>query len=127
MALEHVLDTARKLGIPVVITDDRGEAAQVIMPFDDFAAMVGATSPVSGKPRITRSPKPAARGPVTIPIREEADEIVQALNELDIEAIDESLASPAPSMESTTEGSKEEGFLEDKFYLEPLNDEEGQK
>ena len=131
MPLHHILDTARKLGIPVIITDDQGEAAQVIMPFDDFAAMVGATSPVSSKPRISRSPKaPASRPSAPISSQEEDDEIIQALNELDIEsieALEESINPPIEPVEQSAPTSKEEGFLEEKFYLEPLNDEESQK
>jgi hypothetical protein len=44
MNLNYILDTARKMGIPVVITNERGEAPQVVVPFEDFAAMVGGPS-----------------------------------------------------------------------------------
>jgi hypothetical protein len=40
MSLINVLNTARKLGIPVVITNDRGKSPQVVLPFEDFVSMV---------------------------------------------------------------------------------------
>lgn len=49
MSLNHILGTARKLGIPVVITNDRGESAQVVMPFEDFASMVNGPQPLPAR------------------------------------------------------------------------------
>jgi hypothetical protein len=124
MPLQHVLETARKLGIPVVITDEAGDAAQVVMPFDDFAAMVNATSPTSPK---TRKAPPSE--PRTIPIRDEReDEIDLALEELQFQGIrEEPLVRENPVKVPPAETPKDGEFLEDKFYLEPLNDEESLK
>ena len=122
MPLQHVLDTARRLGIPVVITDEAGDAAQVVMPFDDFAAMVGASSPApKRKPRAV-PPPPASPSPTREPI---SDEIAEALADIQFEGIreepftrDDVAKAPPPS---------DDGFLEEKFYLEPLDDEESLK
>jgi hypothetical protein len=127
MSLHHVLDTARKLGIPVVITTQTGEAAQVVMPFDDFAAMVNISSPSGAKSRAARSARTPA--PTTIPIRQEdRDDIANAMAELDINHFQEE-ESPAipPPIESSKDSLMDEGFLEEKFYLEPLDDEESLK
>jgi hypothetical protein len=117
MSLNHILDTARKLGIPVVITNERGESPQVVMPFEDFASMVGVSRPGAGKPRITDR----------MEIEEERDEIAQALADLTMERFDEQADEPIPSMDEGQEeepGAAEEGFLEDNFYFEPLEDKE---
>lgn len=118
MSLNHILDTARKLGIPVVITNERGDAPQVVMPFEDFASMVGVSRPLSGKPRISD------RGGT-----EEEDEIAQALADLTMERFDEQASEGFPSVlpdEEPVEASPaaDDGFLEDHFYFEPLEDEE---
>jgi hypothetical protein len=132
MSLKNVLDTARRLGIPVVITDEEGEAAQVVMPFEDFAAMVGATSPAPRKPRITRS-------------QEDDEEIAQALADLTLEHFTEQESSMAdesrapftvPEQRNDNIRPSEkrpqddlamavtpEDLLEDHFYLEPIDDE----
>jgi hypothetical protein len=132
MSLKNVLDTARRLGIPVVITDETGEAAQVVMPFEDFAAMVGATSPAPRKPRVTRS-------------REQDEEIAQALAELTLEHFNEQdapmadepripISVPEQRNDNIRPSEKRlqdelgmsvtpEDLLEDRFYLEPIDDE----
>lgn len=127
MPLTHVLETARRLGIPVIITDEEGEAAQVIMPFDDFAAMVGtatptpksASRPQTGRPRVTHA---------TSPISED-DEIARALAELQREAIEEKSIQSVAGLENELGDpeKKAEGFLEETFYLEPLDDEDSLK
>jgi len=116
MSLKNVLETARKLGIPVVITDEEGDAAQVVMPFEDFAALVGATSP---SPRSNAKPQATSRHAQAM-----EDEVAQALADLTIERLNEQANVVAEHIEQEVEAAKpSEGFLEDKFYLEPLDDE----
>jgi hypothetical protein len=122
MALTHVLETARRLGIPVIITDEAGEAAQVIMPFDDFAAMVGTATPApkqsfrsqTSKPRVTRTVTPVS----------EDDEIARALADLQQETLEEKSTRTIADLENEMGEPREtkEGFLEEAFYLEPLED-----
>lgn len=114
MSLNHILDTARKLGIPVVITNERGESPQVVMPFEDFASMVGVSRPIAGKPRITDREE----------VEEERDEIAQALADLTMERFDEQANEPLPSLDVDDPEAPEERFLEDHFYFEPLEDKE---
>lgn len=112
MSLNHILETARKLGIPVVITNDRGEAPQVVMPFEDFASMVGVAGPMAGKPRVTKDPSVE-------------DEVAQALADLTLERVEQ---EGEMSLPETPSGALEEGpgedFLEDHFYFEPIDDKE---
>jgi len=113
MSLNHILDTARKLGIPVVITNERGDSPQVVMPFEDFASMVGVSRPISsGKPRITDE------------VEEERDEIAQALADLTMERFDEQASEPLSSLDVDAPEPPEERFLEDNFFFEPLEDKE---
>lgn len=111
MSLKNVLDTARRLGIPVIVTDEDGEAAQVVMPFDDFAAMVGQATPSPRKPRVTKKDKGE-------------DEIAEALADLTIECMSDQAREAADRLERDM-GVREngQGFLEDRFYLEPIDDE----
>lgn len=112
MSLTSILDTARKLGIPVVITNDRGDAPQVVMPFEDFASMVGVTVPKERKPRLTSIPKTK-------------DEVIQALEDLKGDRISDDEVFDA-SVEETiaVEPSEPDRLLEDHFYFEPLDDKE---
>lgn len=114
MSLNHILDTARKLGIPVVITNEQGKSPQVVMPFDDFASMVGVSRPISGKPRITDR----------VEVEEERDEIAQALADLTMERIEHEVQEPVPSAGVDATETPDERFLEDNFYFEPLEDKE---
>lgn len=115
MSLKHILDTARKLGIPVVITNEQGESPQVVMPFEDFASMVGVSRPISGKPRVTeRKAK-----------EEEKNEIAQALADLTMERIEhETRDDTSPTGSGELQDVPDERFLEDNFYFEPLEDKE---
>lgn len=117
MSLPHVLATAKKLGIPVVITNERGEASQVVMPFDDFAAMVGSSSPV---PR--RTPHMSAPIPTHDPFK---DEIEEALSEIQFEGIREKpfMKDSAPAAPDRDASAGLDDLTGDKFYLEPIDDE----
>ncbi len=115
MSLNHILDTARKLGIPVVITNERGESPQVVMLFEDFASMVGVTGPMAGKPRVTGR----------VPSDDEHDEIAQALADLTMERIEEQGdVDDADLDKELASGDDDDRFLEDNFYFEPVEDKE---
>jgi hypothetical protein len=116
MSLNHILDTARKLGIPVVITNERGESPQVVMPFEDFASMVGVTGPMAGKPRVT--------GRVAEEV-DERDEIAQALADLTMERIEEQGDIEDADLDKELASDQDDDrFLEDNFYFEPVEDKE---
>ncbi|MCW1891840.1 MAG: hypothetical protein KIH65_001180 [Candidatus Uhrbacteria bacterium] len=112
MSLTSILDTARKLGIPVVITNDRGDAPQVVMPFEDFASMVGVNLQKERKPRLTSIPKTK-------------DEVVQALEDLKEEGrIPDEEMFGVSSEEIVNLPPEADRLLEDHFYFEPLDDKE---
>ena len=41
MSLQRVLETARKMGVPVIVTDSAGLDPIVILPLEQFEAMAG--------------------------------------------------------------------------------------
>ncbi len=109
MGLNHILDTARKLGIPVIITNDRGESPQVVMPFEDFASMVGVSTSVNKRPRVSKT-------------EDEHDEIAQALADLAKEEMERGARATGGAPEELGL-EKEERFVEENFYFEPLEEE----
>jgi hypothetical protein len=143
MSIYRILKAARRIGIPVVITNERGESPQVVMPFEDFSSMVRSSGRAFKKPRITdRSDE------------EEDDEIAQALADITMERMDREANDfsagddddldeldkdelNALSMDMMEEDehteedvrmnapeNKDERFLEEHFYFEPLEDKE---
>ena len=121
MSLHHVLATAKKLGIPVVITDEQGEASQVVMPFEDFVAMVGNAAPVAHPAARVKHPRVVASGPTTRVVpQDDHDEIAEALSEIQFEGIREEPFA----REDLSAPPRHPDFSEEKFYIEPLNDEE---
>jgi hypothetical protein len=125
MQLNRILETAARLGIPVVITNDRGESPQVVMPFEDFAAMAGvqgAGSLDSARDRL----RGQGTGDRTQTRRHEAEEeIAETLANLTAERLAEEARETARHYHAD-KGSEatDRSFLEEKFYLEPLEDEE---
>jgi len=113
MNLSHILDTARKLGIPVVITNERGESPQVVMPFEDFASMVG----------VSMSTKPKNHPRIT-PSNDQKDEVSEVLADLALEDIERRFQAELAAAQEQEPGEQQsEGLLEDQFTFEPIADE----
>jgi len=133
MSLNKILASAQKLGMPVVITDRQGENAQVVMPFDDFLAL---THSVTGEGR-----HGMASGSFEdledfdlgeLEAEEDPTQMDFSMGELDGEIQAE--MDRAAAVEEGGEGLfAEDPFLEkpapagmeERFYLEPLGEEEG--
>ena len=49
MSLQRVFESARKLGLPVVVTDPSGREPFVLLPLDQFEALTGETARQTGK------------------------------------------------------------------------------
>ena len=112
MSFQRVLETARKTGFPVIVTDIAGREPMVILPLEQFEGMLE-TGETSG-----RSPSKEAQHSqeiVTVPISEsvsssQAEKLAKEPGSVRLEAISES-----PSDEG-------EIPLEERFYLEPVDD-----
>lgn len=128
MSLNHILKTARKLGIPVVITNERGETPQVVMPFDDFASMVGISSPVGSRNRPHLAFDEDEDDGIFEDDFEEEDDVGIRGNIADLDDhftiepnVEEELPQEIPLTDSAPTDDKS---LEDRFYFEPEEDKE---
>ncbi len=119
MSLQRVLETARKTGTPVILTDVAGRDPMVILPLEQFEALTGVGAETAKPARRTApaAPHREAKVPIQDPVdRAFAEMAAERLkNRMEETAIDlESLADQSPvSMEIP---------LEERFYLEPEDD-----
>ncbi len=103
MSLQRVIETARKTGLPVIVTDVAGREPMVILPLEQFESLAdGVDKPMS---------QPEARViPFSAPLAES-----EAPPRKDQAAIHiEKIAEPSED--------DEEISLEERFYLEPVED-----
>lgn len=84
MSLQRVFESARRLGLPVVVTDPAGRDPFVLLPLDQFEAMAGSSQPATQEPDTILPKKtvnPAAKLPIepviekTSPMSPEGEEI----------------------------------------------------
>lgn len=106
MSFQRILDAARRLGTPVIVTDVAGREPMVLVPLDMFEALAGASSE-NGK-----APAPAMQ--------------YDAVPERPVPPTPRpSESEPTPEELSALVG--QEISLEDRFYLEPVDDSGDQK
>lgn len=118
MNLHHILGTARKLGIPVVITNERGESPQVVMPFEDFASMVGVQV---AKEQSTHKKEHVA--PKNAPASFVDEASFQGTENVTVEA-NEPIANELREDERIQVPEQERDILEDEFYFESIEGKE---
>ena len=104
MSLSQVLKQAKKYGFPVVITNDEGEDSYVLLPFDQFDALMDGTR--ASEPSLPRV------------IEDVIEDEFEAQRSSKIDAVAESLENTVSFADNSAELSTEE-----KFYLEPIDDE----
>lgn len=117
MSLQRVLETARKTGTPVIITDVAGREPMVILPLEQFEAMAG-----DGDGRGPSSESRVERGPVS-----QEERVVRVLEEIAAERAETRVEQESPiNVESlSVEGPVPQDIsLEERFYLEPLEDKD---
>ncbi len=113
MSLERVMQSARRLGVPVIVTDPHGKDPMVILPLEQFEALTGDESAPGPRP-IAHVPPPPPRTP------DHAQHV---------SFVDEPETFHAPPMgRFTDEGVKPppqnpEISLDERFYLEPLDEQ----
>ncbi|MFA4954109.1 MAG: hypothetical protein WC641_02260 [Patescibacteria group bacterium] len=100
MSLQRVFESARKLGIPVIVTDPAGRDPMVVLPLEHFEAMAG--SAVEETTRQDQNDKPLVKSDVlpnqAMPAWESPEKMPEKL---------ENMSEMAP---------------EERFYLEPVED-----
>jgi hypothetical protein len=93
--LQHVFESARRLGMPVIVTDPSGRDPMVVLPLDQFEAMTEGGAPTQKVSLPKSVPEPVKTTPFP-PLVEEI----------------------SPAAPENAEMS-----LDERFYLEPVEDE----
>ncbi|MDD5437956.1 MAG: hypothetical protein PHC70_02310 [Patescibacteria group bacterium] len=118
MSWPKILKTARRLGAPVIVTDQAGLDPMIILPLEAYEGLIGEDE---GAKRPSRS----KRGEIDESIFEIPSEEGMPIMNLD--------EMPQPSQkdeklealkgQESEEGENPEISLEERFYFEPLEDE----
>lgn len=102
MSLQRVFESARKMGVPVIITDPGGRDPLVVLPLEQFEAMAGETKSSASHPSVRPSP-------------------VQKSEEIHVNAIP-GLSKEAQESFDALVMENPEIPLEERFYLETVDD-----
>lgn len=111
MSMQRVLETARKFGLPVIVTDVAGRDPMVMMPLEQFEALTDGGSPVSEPRMMAEVPRPMDQE-VRIPIVREKVEFSSVSEQKTAE--ESPKTSDVPGADLT---------IEEQFFLEPVDDE----
>ena len=103
MSLQRVFESARKMGVPVIVTDPSGRDPLVVLPLEQFEAMSGEQLPTQNRPA-TVEKKPAIK--------------------IATESLNEAKFVP-PQFEPSVTPNFSEIPPEERFYLEPMDDADG--
>jgi len=119
MSLQRVLETARKTGTPVILTDVAGRDPMVILPLEQFEALTG-VSAETAKPAHRTAPVPPRREAKT----SVSDPVDRAFAEMAAERLKNRMEETAIDLETLADQStvSAEIPLEERFYLEPVDD-----
>lgn len=108
MSLQRILESARRLRTPVILSDLAGRDPLVILPLDQFEALSSldhpAASPRQDVASVMLAPEPVAEG-------------------LQIEFTAEQSQKIPQSAETMDMGENPEISLDERFYLEPVAEE----
>lgn len=124
MSLQRVLETGRKIGMPVIITDLSGRDPMVILPLEQFEAMAGTaqkgTSVTKKAPvELPRRVPPSSDSAFSL-----TDSAEQAFADMTAERAKARVEEAATQLEAVVAKSPEnpDFSLEERFYLEPVED-----
>jgi len=117
MSFQRILETARRMNSPLIVTDPAGREPMVIMTLQAYERLGEGELVVHQKPKSSEVRSVSQESPLveTIPIKEvmvEKAESSQVLQEIAIQ-----------TMESTENSKDSEISMEDRFYLEPMDPE----
>jgi hypothetical protein len=112
MSFQRVIETARRTGVPVIMTDVAGREPMVILSLEQFEAMAG---DVNARESAAAPRREVKKEKVTID-----EDVERALAELAAEKANARLNEVAADVQ---QGNAEEGLsIEERFYLEPVED-----
>jgi hypothetical protein len=117
MSFQRILETARRMGSPLIVTDAAGREPMVIMSLQTYERLGEGNSQVTG--RKSQSPKSESVEPTITefasmpapqaPVKPESAPVLQ---EIAIQVME------SPEMAQDSEIS-----MEERFYLEPMDEE----
>lgn len=113
MSLQRIIESARKLGVPVIMTDPAGREPLVIVSLEQFEAMAG-TSQEGLQDRQTEDPRYSKFA--TDNSSSESDSLTQISDSEEVPQ-DVYLEDMPPTQVSKVMTDEE------RFYLEPLDDQ----
>jgi len=116
MSLQRVFESARKLGVPVIMTDPAGREPLVIVSLEQFEAMAGSSDAAPAEIQPAASRKPAR------PVQHQPEAVFnQGMPANDAPRQPE---RTEPVFEDIQMGAQQnpEISLDERFYLEPLED-----
>ncbi|MBU2613121.1 hypothetical protein KJ925_01500 [Patescibacteria group bacterium] len=121
MSLQRVLETARKTGTPVILTDVAGREPLVILPLEQFEAMAGVGS--DGGKSSHREPSVRKEHSFS-PKKSHIETVDEAFAEMAAERLKSRVEDVAVQIETLVDSGveKSEIPLEERFYLEPVED-----
>ncbi len=120
MSWQRILETARRHGLPIVVTDPAGREPMVVLPLEVYEALT------EESPSSIPAPEKDVEAPIRVEAVDNSDSfppsrvVKKALSDLPADLLKEM----APLPKSAQVGS--EMTLEDRFYLEPVDEEENQ-
>jgi hypothetical protein len=120
MSLQRIFESARKLGVPVIMTDPAGREPLVILPLEQFEAMAGVAVGQTPKPTPKPAPKPVQKSKEELRVEEILAAQAAEVSEARMEEVATDLAEQGVQSTETPEIT-----LEERFYLEPTDDELG--
>jgi hypothetical protein len=104
MSLQRVFESARKMGVPVIVTDPAGRDPMVVLPLEQFEALAGSVNE-----------------PVSAPVKE-----VAKMEAPKVSSFDSEIALKEKQLEdyllNKAKKSTDELPIEERFYIEPLED-----
>jgi hypothetical protein len=117
MSFQRILESARRMGAPLIVTDAAGREPMVVMSLQTYERLSEAAPSVKGSnpvaPTLTMSEPTVTefiQTPVSAPAKQESAPVLQ---EIAIQVME----SPEMAQES-------EISMEERFYLEPMDEEE---
>jgi hypothetical protein len=121
MSLQRIFESARRLGVPVIVTDPSGREPMVVLPLEQFEAMATAGEAAPRAPSL-KEEKPEVS---YIPSAQSQTSEAVRIQEKPLNREENVLAKEEMPNISADLAGMEEIPLEERFYLEPVEEEQG--
>ena len=130
--MQRILETSRKLGLPVIVTDVAGREPMVVLPLEQFEAMAGAGSEPVAAPAARDQAEAENRSYTTnrsnrtySPAGGAQPQAADATYEAALGVLERHAEQSLQNASKKDEKTDEELPMEDRFYIEPLDDVAG--